>query len=78
MQQRVLCLVNEIASICLLDWTKEHLLYRVVLPWQVLQELDFLKDNKSGTFSQAKQKRAQRCVVHVIHIMHIIYLYIYI
>ena len=32
----------------------------IVIPWQVLQELDFLKDNKSHTFSDAKSNRARR------------------
>jgi len=38
----------------------EYSLHKLIIPWQVLQELDILKDNKSGTFSSSKQNKAQK------------------
>lgn len=37
-----------------------HKIANIVIPWQVLQELDYLKDNKHKKFSDTKAKMAQK------------------
>lgn len=51
-----------------LDESEEKLYYiqKILIPWQALQEIDVLKDNKHNKFSTNKQRGAQRSVTSII------------